>query len=65
MDRDGLVGGEDAQFLLGKIHRQVGNLSQAQKTLEALLRMCESKGPYGRDHIRKLCKHCGIVVMFM
>lgn len=43
---------EETQLLLGKVHRQLGNINQAQSILEASVD--QSEKTYGKDHIRKL-----------
>ena len=39
------------KLLLGKVHRQVGNINEAQRILETLIR--ESEQRYGENHICK------------
>jgi len=42
---------KDTHLLLGKVHRQLGNINQAQTILEDFVD--ESEPTYGRNHIRK------------
>jgi len=42
---------EETQLLLGKVHRQLGNINQAQSILEASVD--QSEKTHGKDHIRK------------
>jgi len=44
---------DEIQLLLGKVHRQLGNINQAQSILEASVDQFESEPTYGRNHIRK------------
>ena len=49
------VKAEDAQLLLGKLYRLIGNWNEAQQTLEAALR--KSEAVCGPNHIRKFFCH--------
>ena len=47
---------EDMQLLLGKVHRQLGRINQAESILEAFIDRTQQT--FGRNHICKLFLKC-------